>query len=55
MKHFLIDQAKDDVLTAWYGLKWEKGELMQKYIDKFRDLHLKVTMYKKIDFSKQKQ
>ena len=55
MKQILTDQAKDDVLTAWHGLKSEKGELMQKYTDKFWDLHLKATMYKKIDLSKQKQ
>ena len=52
MKQFLIDQAKDDVLTAWHGLKLEKGELMQKYTKKFWDLHLKAIVYKKIDFSK---
>ena len=55
MKQFLIDQAKDDVLTAWRGLKLEKGESMQKYTDKFWDLHLKVTVYMNIDFSKQNQ
>ena len=55
MKQFLTDQAKDDVLTQWRGLKLEKGETMQKYINKFWDLHLKATVYKKIDFSEQKQ
>ena len=55
MKQFLIDQAKDDVLTAWRGLKLEKGESMQKYTNKFWDLHLKTTVYKNIDFSEQKQ
>ena len=55
MKQILIDQAKDDVLTQWRGLKLEKGETMQRYIDKFWDLHLKATVYKKIDFSEQKQ
>ena len=55
MKSFLTDQAKDDVLTAWCGIKLEKGELMGKFTNKFWDLHLKATMYKKIDFSKQKQ
>ena len=52
MKQFLIDQAKDDVLIAWCGFKLEKGELIQKYIDKFWDLHLKAIVYKNIDFSK---
>ena len=55
MKQFLIDQEKDDVLTTWHGLKLEKGEIIQKYTYKFWDLHLKATIYKKIDFSKQKQ
>ena len=55
MKQFLTDQAKDDVLTAWQGLKLKKGESMQRYTDKFWDLHLKATVYKKIDFSEQKQ
>ena len=55
MKQFLTDQAKDDVLTQWQGLKLKKGETMQKYTDKFWDLHLKATVYKKIDFSEQKQ
>ena len=50
----MIDQGKDDVLTAWQGLKLEKGESMQKYIDKFWDLHLKQIVYKKIDFFEQK-
>ena len=50
MKQFLTDQAKDDVLTQWRGLKLKKGETMQKYIDKFWDLHLRATVYKKIDF-----
>ena len=55
MKQVLTNQAKDDVLTDWWGLKLKKGESMQKCIDKFWDLHLKATVYKKIDFSEQKQ
>ena len=51
MKQFVTDQAKDDVLTQWRGLKLEKGETMQRYTDKFWDLHLKATVYKNIDFS----
>ena len=39
---------------AWRGLKLEKGESMQKYTDKFWDLHFKATVYKKIDFFEQK-
>ena len=55
MKQFLTDQPKDDVLTAWHGLKLEKGESMQKYTNKFWDLHFKARVYKKIDFLKRKQ
>ena len=55
MNQFLTEQAKDDVLTAWRGLKLDKGENIQKYTDKFWDLHLKATFFKKIDFSEQKQ
>ena len=55
MRQFLTDQAKDDVLTAWRALKFEKGESIQKYVDKFWDLHLKATVFKRIDFSEQKQ
>ena len=55
MKQFLFDKAKDDVFMAWHGLKLEKGKSMQKYTDKFWDFHLKEIVYKKIDFSKQKQ
>ena len=54
MKQFLFDKAKDDVFMAWHGLKLEKGKSMQKYTVKFWDLHLKATVHKKIDFSKQK-
>ena len=49
MKQLLTDQAKDDVLTAWCGLKLEKGESMRKYTDRFWDVHLKATIYKKIN------
>ena len=55
MKQFLTDQAKDDVLMAWRSLKLENGETIQKYNDKFWDLHLKATMFEKIDFNEQKQ
>ena len=54
MKQLLIDQAKDDVLTAWHGIKLEKVESKQKYTAKFWDLCLKATMYKKINFLEQK-
>ena len=55
MKQFLTDQAKDDVLTTWRGLKLKKGESMQRYTNNFWDLHFKAIVYKKIDFSKQKK
>ena len=54
MKQFLTDQAKDNILTDWCGLKLEKGKTIQKYTDKLWDFHLKALIYKKIDFSKQK-
>ena len=44
IKEFLTNQAKDDVLTAWRGLKLEKGESMQKYTEKFWDLHFKAIV-----------
>ena len=40
---------------GWRGLKLDKGEIIQKYINNFWDLHLKATVYKKINFSMQKQ
>ncbi|MCO5604577.1 hypothetical protein L7F22_058745 [Adiantum nelumboides] len=55
MKQFLTEDAKDKVLTAWRGLKLEKGEFIQQYINKFWDLHLKAIVFKKIDFAKQRQ
>ena len=55
MKKFLTNQTKDNVLVTWRELKLDKGETIQKYIDKFWDLHLKATIFKKIDFSEQKQ
>ena len=45
MKQFLIDQANNDVLTILHGLKLEKGVTIQKYTNKFWDLHLKATIY----------
>ena len=54
MKQFLPKGAKDEVLTAWRSFKLEEGESIQKYIDKFWDLHLKATIFSKIDFSEKK-
>ena len=55
MKQFLTEDARDEVLTAWRGLKLERGESIQQYINKFWDLHLKAIVFKKIDFAKQRQ
>ena len=55
MKQFLPKGAKDEVLTAWRSFKLEEGESIQKCIEKFWDLHLKSTVFSKIDFSEQKQ
>ena len=55
MTQFLTDDAKDDTLTAWRGLKLEKGESIKKYIDKFWDLHLKACVFEDINFQSQKQ
>ncbi|MCO5580450.1 hypothetical protein L7F22_034318 [Adiantum nelumboides] len=55
MKQFLASNAKDQVLTEWRSLKLTPYESIHKYIDKFWGLHLKATVYKKIDFEEQKQ
>ncbi|MCO5562542.1 hypothetical protein L7F22_016170 [Adiantum nelumboides] len=55
MKQFLASDAKDRVLTEWRSLKLSPYESIHKYVDKFWDLHLKATVYKKIDFEEQKQ
>ncbi|MCO5570249.1 hypothetical protein L7F22_023968 [Adiantum nelumboides] len=54
MKQFLASDAKDKVLTKWRSLKPSPYESIHKYVDKFWDLHLKATIYKKIDFEEQK-
>ncbi|MCO5604487.1 hypothetical protein L7F22_058654 [Adiantum nelumboides] len=55
MKQFLASDAKDKVLTKWRNLKLSPYESIHKYVNKFWDLHLKPTVYKKIDFEEQKQ
>ncbi|MCO5552042.1 hypothetical protein L7F22_005552 [Adiantum nelumboides] len=55
MKQFLSSDAKDKVLTEWRSLKLTPYEYIQKYVDKFWDLYLKATVYRKIDFEEQKQ
>ena len=51
MKQFLTKDAKDKVLTAWQGLKLEKGESIQQYLKKFWGLHLKAIVFKEIEFA----
>ena len=55
MKQFLTSNVRDDVLTAWRGLKLEKGKTIQKYVDKFWDLHLKAIVFENIEFPEQRQ
>ena len=55
MKQFLTNEAEDNVFTAWQSLTLEPGESIQKYVDKFWDAHLKATVFKRIEFAKQKQ
>ncbi|MCO5582158.1 hypothetical protein L7F22_036048 [Adiantum nelumboides] len=55
MKQFLSSDAKDKVLTEWQSLKLTPYKSIQKYVDKFWDLHLKAIVYRKIDFEEQKQ
>ena len=45
MKQFLTDGVEDEVLTAWRGLKLDKGEPMKKYIDKFWDFQEQKQQY----------
>ena len=55
MKQFLTSNVRDDVLTAWRGLKLEKEKTIQKYVDKFWDLHLKATVFENIELPEQRQ
>jgi len=55
MKQFLSSDAKDRVLTEWRSLKMSPQESTQKYVDRFWDLHLKPTVFTRIDFEEQKQ
>ncbi|RXY01652.1 hypothetical protein DD576_30375, partial [Klebsiella pneumoniae] len=55
MKQFLPSNTKDKVLTEWRGLKLLSHESINKYVDKFWDLHLKATVFQKIDFAEQRQ
>ncbi|MCO5565071.1 hypothetical protein L7F22_018742 [Adiantum nelumboides] len=50
MNQFLASEAKDKVLTKWRSLKLTPYESIDKYVNKFWDLHLKDTVHKKIDF-----
>ena len=55
MKQILSSDTKDKVLTEWRSLKMLPQESTQKYVDKFWDLQLKATIFKKIDFEEQKK
>ena len=55
MQQFLADSAPNDVQTAWCNLTFEKGETIQKYVDKFWSSHIKATVFKIIHFLKHKQ
>ena len=55
MKQFLTKDARDEVLAVWRGLKLERSESIQQYINKFWNLYLKSIVFKKIDFIKQHQ
>ncbi|RXY01909.1 hypothetical protein DD576_30265, partial [Klebsiella pneumoniae] len=55
MKQFLATDAKDKVLTEWRSLKLSPYESIHKYVDKFWDLQLEATVFKKMVFGEQKQ
>lgn len=55
MKQFLSGDAEDKVLTEWMSLTMMPYESINKFVDKFWDLHLKATVYRRIDFAEQKQ
>ena len=55
MKQFLTANVKDDVFTAWRGLKLEKAETIHSYINKFWDLYLKASVFAEIPFQEQRQ
>ncbi|MCO5595669.1 hypothetical protein L7F22_049714 [Adiantum nelumboides] len=55
MKQFLVSDSKDKVLIKWRSLKLSPYESIHKYVEKFWDLHLKATIYKKINFEEKKQ
>ena len=47
MKQFLSSDAEDKALTEWRSLKLSPYESINKYKDKFWDLHLKATAIKR--------
>ena len=55
MGQFVASNAEDNVLMAWRSLKLGSNDSIQRYVDKFWDSHLKATVYRRIDFSEQKQ
>ena len=55
MEQFLIDQAHENVLTAWRSLKMELGKSTKRYFDKFWEANIKSSIYKRIGVAEQKQ
>ena len=54
MTQFLIEHAQDDVMAEWRSLHLEKGESINKYIDRFWDLYLKACVFEEMGFPAQK-
>ncbi|MCO5547027.1 hypothetical protein L7F22_000468 [Adiantum nelumboides] len=48
-------ETLDGIETVGISMAVTPFESIHKYVDKFWDLHLKATVYKKIDFEEQKQ
>ena len=48
MQQFLDDSAPNDVIPAWQSLTFEKGETIQKYVDRFWSLHLKSIVLREL-------
>ncbi len=55
MNQFLTEHAQDDVMAEWRSLYLEKGETINKYIDRFWDLYLKACVFEEMGFQTQKQ
>ena len=51
MKQFLPSDAKEKLLIKWRIFHMQPQEAIQRYIDKFWELHPTAIVYKKIDFA----